>query len=181
MRFAKGHGTGNDFVVLPDPDGRLELTPGLVRRLCDRHEGIGADGVLRAVRATAAGPGALAPATADRGPEWFMDYRNADGSAAEMCGNGIRVFARYLTEHGLAEGPQVAIATRAGTRLVRRPAVRGRGGQRRQPAPGMPGGLAGRPCRPVRSPRGGPGGVPRGRQRGGGAAGRGPCDRDAGP
>jgi diaminopimelate epimerase len=48
-----------------------------------------------------------------------MDYRNADGSVAEMCGNGIRVFARYLLDHGLAEGPELAVATRAGVRLVR--------------------------------------------------------------
>jgi len=114
MRFAKGHGTGNDFVILPDPDGELDLTEGLVARLCDRHFGIGADGVLRAVRAAAAGADA-----AGQQAEWFMDYRNADGSIAEMCGNGVRVFARYLIDHAMAIGPQLAIATRAGTRTVR--------------------------------------------------------------
>jgi len=111
MRFAKGHGTGNDFVIVPDLDGKLSLSPALAAALCDRHFGIGADGVLRVVRSAAAG--------VDQAAEWFMDYRNADGSLAEMCGNGIRVFARYLIEEGLTFGPEVAIATRAGTRTVR--------------------------------------------------------------
>jgi diaminopimelate epimerase len=111
MRFAKGHGTGNDFVLLPDPDDAIELSPELVRALCDRHFGIGADGVLRVVRAAAAG--------LDQPAEWFMDYRNADGGIAEMCGNGVRVFARYLIEEGLAAGPELAVATRAGLRTVR--------------------------------------------------------------
>src|SRR5271166_6221396 len=115
MRYAKGHGTGNDFIVVPDVDGRLDLGPELVRRLCDRHTGIGADGVLRVVAAAALGPAGSRPGVA----HWFMDYRNADGSVAEMCGNGIRVFARYLIEHGLAAGPDLAIATRAGVRQVR--------------------------------------------------------------
>jgi diaminopimelate epimerase len=150
MHFAKGHGTENDFVILPDPDGELDLTPALVRRLCDRRAGIGADGVLRVVEIevlaaalTESGPGAFraagaaddllasaaatalaAPATAAEAasgltPQWFMDYRNADGSVAEMCGNGVRVFTRYLIEHGLAHGPEFAIETRGGTRLVR--------------------------------------------------------------
>src|SRR5271165_3637444 len=114
MRFAKGHGTGNDFVILPDPDGQLDLTPKLVAALCDRHFGIGADGVLRVVRSAAAGRDAGGPAA-----EWFMDYWNADGSVAEMCGNGVRVFAKYLVDEGLAAGPELAIATRAGTRTVR--------------------------------------------------------------
>ncbi len=113
MRYAKGHGTGNDFVVLPDLDDRLDLSPELVRRLCDRRTGIGADGVLRVVRVRANGAGRAGA------PSWFMDYHNADGGVAEMCGNGIRVFARYLTDHGLAAGPEIAIATRAGTRVVR--------------------------------------------------------------
>lgn len=115
MRFAKGHGTGNDFVILPDPDGQIDLTAGLVARLCDRHFGIGADGVLRVVRTTAAS----AREAAGQAAEWFMDYRNADGSVAEMCGNGVRVFARYLLEQGLAVGPEVTVGTRAGLRSVR--------------------------------------------------------------
>jgi diaminopimelate epimerase len=112
MRFAKGHGTGNDFVILPDPDGLLDLPAELVARLCNRHTGLGGDGVLRVVRTAAAGvPGEPAA-------EWFMDYRNADGSLAEMCGNGVRVFARYLLDEGLAEGPELVVATRAGPRAV---------------------------------------------------------------
>jgi diaminopimelate epimerase len=110
--FTKGHGTGNDFVILPDPDGSLELTPRLVAALCDRRRGIGADGVLRVVR-TAKHPDAVGHA---REAEWFMDYRNADGSIAEMCGNGVRVFTRYLVTSGLTTaGPEgLPIATRAG-------------------------------------------------------------------
>ena len=131
MRFAKGHGTENDFVILVDPDGDQGLSPGLAARLCDRRAGIGADGVLRAVRTTAlaggagngsaAGPGAGAAhrPQADPAPEWFMDYRNSDGSPAEMCGNGIRVFARYLADRGLAAGPAFTVATRCGARRVR--------------------------------------------------------------
>ncbi len=108
MRFAKGHGTGNDFLILPDPDDTAVLPPDLVAGLCDRRTGLGADGILRAVRTSAGGPAG-----------WFMDYRNADGSIAEMCGNGIRVFARYLLRHGLAAGPHFTVATRAGLRQVR--------------------------------------------------------------
>ncbi len=106
MRFLKGHGTGNDFVVLPDHGGRLDLTAELVRALCDRHRGLGADGVLRVVRQ---GDG-----------RWFLDYHNADGSLAEMCGNGVRVYARYLADAGLVEeGEPLVLATRAGDRRVR--------------------------------------------------------------
>ena len=117
MRFAKGHGTENDFVILPDPDGAIDLSPGLAARLCDRRAGLGADGVLRAVQAN--GVAADPAAGADHAAEWFMDYRNADGSLAEMCGNGIRVFGRYLLDHDLVTGPEFVVATRAGTRLVR--------------------------------------------------------------
>ena len=114
MRFAKGHGTGNDFVLLPDPDGTLDLTPELVRRLCDRRFGIGADGVIRVVRS------AKHPDAVDQAGEaaWFMDYHNADGSLSEMCGNGIRVFARYLTETGLVDAAAFPVATRTGPVLA---------------------------------------------------------------
>jgi len=114
MRFAKGHGTGNDFVILPDPDNDLDLTAALVARLCDRHFGVGADGVLRVVRTAAVGAEA-----SGQQAEWFMDYRNADGTIAEMCGNGVRVFAKYLIEQGMATGPELPIATRAGVKTVR--------------------------------------------------------------
>ncbi|MBP2473683.1 diaminopimelate epimerase [Crossiella equi] len=112
VEFTKAHGTQNDFVVLPDPDGALDLTDTVVRALCDRQRGLGADGVLRVVR-TAALPDAP-PGT--EGAEWFMDYRNADGSIAEMCGNGVRVFARYLVERGWAAIGEFTIGTRAGLR-----------------------------------------------------------------
>ncbi|MFD6566290.1 diaminopimelate epimerase [Micromonospora profundi] len=112
MQFTKGHGTGNDFVLLPDPDGQLDLTPGLVAALCDRRRGIGADGVLRVVRAAKHPDGAGQAGEA----EWFMDYWNADGSFAEMCGNGSRVFVRYLVDNGLVTptGAALPVATRAG-------------------------------------------------------------------
>jgi diaminopimelate epimerase len=115
IEFLKGHGTENDFILLPDPTGRLDLTPPRVRALCDRHRGLGADGVLRVV------PGALVrDAPPDNCPEdWFMDYRNADGSSAEMCGNGVRVFARYLADAGLVSGPEFQIGSRSGPRQVR--------------------------------------------------------------
>jgi diaminopimelate epimerase len=138
MRFAKGHGTGNDFLILPDPDDALDLSPGLVARLCDRRTGVGADGVLRVVRTDGRVPAGGRPGRDGRpevGPsgqdagvswgvvppgqaQWFMDYRNADGSLAEMCGNGARVFARYLLAHGLADGPAFTVATRDGARQV---------------------------------------------------------------
>ncbi|MDQ3989233.1 MAG: diaminopimelate epimerase [Actinomycetota bacterium] len=115
MDFVKGHGTENDFVVLPDPAGELELTPSRVRALCDRHRGLGADGVLRVV------PGSAVPdAPADTAPaEWFMDYRNADGTVAEMCGNGLRLFARYLCEAGWVDAAEFRVGTRSGPRTVR--------------------------------------------------------------
>lgn len=102
IRFLKGHGTGNDFVLLPDP---VDLDPRLISAICDRRLGIGADGVLAVV------------ATGSE-PAYFMDYRNADGSLAEMCGNGVRVFARYLVDAGLVPGGTFEVATRAGARRV---------------------------------------------------------------
>lgn len=115
MRFVKGHGTENDFVIIPDPEGRLELSPETVAAICDRRTGIGGDGVLRVV------PTARCPEVADQAgeAEWFMDYRNADGSLAEMCGNGVRVFARYLVDAGLAAPGEFGVVTRAGVRRVR--------------------------------------------------------------
>jgi diaminopimelate epimerase len=112
--FRKGHGTENDFVLLPDPDGALELTEARVRALCDRRRGLGADGVLRVVRTAALGEPVDAPPAA----EWFMDYRNADGSIAEMCGNGVRVFARYLVDAGLVGAGELVVGTRGGPKRV---------------------------------------------------------------
>jgi diaminopimelate epimerase len=119
LTYVKGHGTRNDFVILPDPAGELDLTPRLVRALCDRRAGIGADGVLRVVRTRAAGPQVAERAA---GAEWFMDYRNADGSVASMCGNGIRVFVAFCARAGWIAshaGDPVPVATRGGVRLVR--------------------------------------------------------------
>ncbi|MFI0229650.1 diaminopimelate epimerase [Streptomyces sp. NPDC017086] len=114
IAFLKGHGTENDFVILPDPDNALDLSPAAVAALCDRRAGLGGDGVLHVVR-SAAHPEARAMAGE---AEWFMDYRNGDGSVAEMCGNGVRVFARYLQHAGqLAEGDHT-IATRGGVKTV---------------------------------------------------------------
>lgn len=119
VAFTKGHGTGNDFVVIADPDGLLDLTDDHVAVLCDRRFGIGADGILRVVRSRSIDEGSDAAAV---GAEWFMDYRNADGSKAEMCGNGIRVFARYLAESGSAvlDDVPTLIGTRAGVKSVTR-------------------------------------------------------------
>ena len=110
IAFVKGHGTHNDFVLLPDLDGALDLTPELVIALCNRRGGIGADGVLRVVRSSADPDAAAMAAQAP----WFMDYRNADGSVSETCGNGLRVFARYLVDAGLEQPGQQTIATRGG-------------------------------------------------------------------
>lgn len=114
--FVKGHGTGNDFVLLPDLEGNLDLTREMVAGICDRRFGIGGDGVLRIVRSSATDDPAAT------GADIFMDYRNADGSLAQMCGNGIRVFVAYLIEQGLADPAGIDIATRGGVRrVVRRP------------------------------------------------------------
>jgi diaminopimelate epimerase len=115
VRYAKGHGTENDFVILFDPERALDLTPPLVQALCDRRRGLGADGVLRAVLAAADPEGAQM----SDGARWFMDYRNADGSVAEMCGNGIRVFARYLVATYRELAGEFAIASRGGLKRVR--------------------------------------------------------------
>ncbi|MYX72546.1 diaminopimelate epimerase [Streptomyces sp. BpilaLS-43] len=114
IAFLKGHGTENDFVIVPDPDNAIDLPASLVARLCDRRAGIGGDGLLHVVR-SAAHPEARAMAEQ---AEWFMDYRNADGSVAEMCGNGVRVFARYLQRAGLAAEGDLAVATRGGVKGV---------------------------------------------------------------
>jgi diaminopimelate epimerase len=118
INFTKGHGTGNDFVLFADPDGAVDLSAKQLAALADRHFGVGGDGVLRAVRSANIPEGA-AILEEDPHAEWFMDYHNSDGSIAEMCGNGIRVFARYLIDNGLAElnpGDTLPIGTRGGVR-----------------------------------------------------------------
>ena len=114
IAFLKGHGTENDFVIVPDPENTLDLPPAAVAALCDRRAGIGGDGLLHVVR-SAAHPEAkhMAPDA-----EWFMDYRNGDGSVAEMCGNGVRVFARYLQHAGHVTEGDLTVATRGGVKTV---------------------------------------------------------------
>ncbi len=122
LRFAKGHGTGNDFVLVADPDGERDISPDQVALLCDRHRGIGGDGLIRAVRTVHVPEGA---ALLGQHPEaeWFMDYRNGDGSLSEMCGNGVRVFVHFLIDQGLAvlaAGEALTIGTRGGVKVVAR-------------------------------------------------------------
>ncbi|WAC89784.1 diaminopimelate epimerase [Mycobacterium sp. Aquia_213] len=120
MIFAKGHGTQNDFVLLPDLDAELRLTAARVAALCDRRRGLGADGVLRITTAGAV----LKARVLDRLPDgvgaddWYMDYRNADGSTAQMCGNGVRVFAHYLRASGLESRDEFVVGSLAGPRMV---------------------------------------------------------------
>lgn len=131
VQFWKGHGTGNDFVLVLDPDGDLGISAEGVRAVCDRRFGVGGDGLIRVVRSVVLGE--------PSGAEWFMDYRNADGSTAEMCGNGARVFARLLVEQRLVTDQPFAFGTRGGDRtaLVAGDSVSVSMGVPRQPA-GVP-------------------------------------------
>lgn len=104
MDFIKAHGTGNDFVVVLDLADELEVSSALVQAVCDRHLGIGADGLIRIA------PGSDAP--------YFMDYRNADGSIVEMCGNGVRVVGKVLADRGLVGGEHLDLETRAGVKQL---------------------------------------------------------------
>ncbi len=116
LHFTKGQGTGNDFVLFADPDATVDLTPERIRAIADRRFGVGGDGVIRAVRSEAI-PEGRALVAVEPEATWFMDYHNADGTVAEMCGNGIRVFARYLTESGLVElapGETLTVGSRKG-------------------------------------------------------------------
>ncbi len=120
IEFTKGHGTGNDFILILDKPGQLSLTQDEVARMCDRHFGIGADGLI-IVKPTSASQEVSHLLETEPGAEWFMDYRNSDGSEAEMCGNGIRVFARFLLENELAtltEGSTLPVATRDGIKDI---------------------------------------------------------------
>ena len=107
MQFVKVHGAGNDFVLLPDLDDTLELHPAFVQRVCDRHLGVGGDGIIR-----------LAPARAGVNAHVFMDYWNADGSVAEMCGNGVRCVAKYVIDRAIITSDVVRVDTRAGVKPV---------------------------------------------------------------
>jgi diaminopimelate epimerase len=105
LKIWKYHGTGNDFVMLADLEDARPLDPALVASLCDRHLGVGGDGVIRVTR--------------DReGNDFFMDYRNADGSLAEMCGNGIRCLAAFAIDRGLTDAANLTVGTRDGTKHV---------------------------------------------------------------
>ncbi|OBG32147.1 diaminopimelate epimerase [Mycobacterium sp. E3198] len=120
MIFAKGHGTQNDFVLLPDLDAGLTLTAARVAALCDRRRGLGADGVLRITTAGAAVRAGVLERLPDGvgAGDWYMDYRNADGSTAQMCGNGVRVFAHYLRAAGLESRDEFVVGSLAGPRPV---------------------------------------------------------------
>ncbi|GFG96818.1 diaminopimelate epimerase [Mycobacterium timonense] len=120
MKFAKGHGTQNDFVVLPDLAAELGLTASRVAALCDRRRGLGADGVLRVTTAGAAAEADVLDRLPDgvAADDWYMDYRNADGSIAQMCGNGVRVFAHYLRASGLEGRDDFVVGSLAGPRPV---------------------------------------------------------------
>lgn len=109
LGFDKMHGLGNDFIVIEDWAGELELTAAQVARLCDRHFGIGADGVILVRRA-------LDPSAAA-----YMHYINSDGSLAGMCGNGIRCIAKYLVDHGQlpAGGDSMVVETLSGPKPIR--------------------------------------------------------------
>ncbi|MGO3152856.1 MAG: diaminopimelate epimerase [Galactobacter sp.] len=121
LDFQKLHATGNDFVIYTDVAGERDVSPEQVAALCDRHLGVGGDGLIRAVRSQQL-PEGQALLAADPEAEWFMDYRNGDGSIAEMCGNGVRAYAHFLTLNGLADISDTGlhIGTRAGVKIVKR-------------------------------------------------------------
>ncbi|MCH9729790.1 MAG: diaminopimelate epimerase [Actinomycetia bacterium] len=120
MQFAKGHGTENDFVLIVDLPAAIELRPAAVAALCDRRRGLGADGLLRVTAAGAAHEAGVLDELPEgvAADDWFMDYRNADGSVAQMCGNGVRVFAHYLRAAGLERRSQFVVGSLAGPRPV---------------------------------------------------------------
>jgi diaminopimelate epimerase len=101
-----GHGTLNDFVLIFDPENKLEISPTQVQNICNRQSGVGADGLIRIGK---------------QDSKWFMDYRNSDGSIAEMCGNGIRVMAKYLIENGHQGAGIFPISTRDGFKYLSAP------------------------------------------------------------
>lgn len=118
ISFTKGHGTGNDFVLILDPEGEISLSPKQIAKICNRQFGIGADGLIRVIKSQAHADGQKI-LSEEPNATWFMDYYNADGSAAEMCGNGSRVFAKFLIERALVsldDGQTLSIGTRAGVR-----------------------------------------------------------------
>ena len=119
----KAHATGNDFVVYLDEDGTHEPTADGVRFLCDRHFGIGGDGLIRLAHPQAVSDvneRQIADCAAGDA-DWFMDYRNADGSLAEMCGNGTRAITLFAQRQGIADQPSgkpFHLGTRAGVKVL---------------------------------------------------------------
>ena len=119
----KAHATGNDFVVYLDEDGTHEPTADEVRFLCDRHFGIGGDGLIRLAHPQAVSDvneRQIADCAAGDA-DWFMDYRNADGSLAEMCGNGTRAITLFAQRQGIADQPggkPFHLGTRAGVKIL---------------------------------------------------------------
>ena len=103
IKATYGHGTHNDFVLVFDENDEIRFTPDQIKRICDRKNGVGSDGLIKIIKKDGA---------------WFMDYANADGSVAEMCGNGIRVMARYLTDRGHQSSGIYAINTRDGRKFL---------------------------------------------------------------
>jgi len=106
LRFTKMHGLGNDFVVIDDRDETWDFDPDAIRWLCDRHFGVGGDGVIL-----------VRPAT-DGVSDYFMLYYNNDGTTAEMCGNGVRCFAKWLVDRGLVDGDTVTVQTLGGPKPI---------------------------------------------------------------
>ncbi len=104
LAFAKYHGTGNDFVMIEDVADRLMVDGDLARRLCDRRFGVGADGVIRVA------PGGDS--------DFFMDHRNADGTLAQMCGNGIRCLGKLVFDRGLTAKTEITVGTRSGVKQL---------------------------------------------------------------
>lgn len=106
LRFTKMHGCGNDFIVVDDVANEWDFDEEAVQLLCDRHFGIGADGLI------------LVRNASDPEGDFFMLYMNADGSLAEMCGNGVRVFAKYLDDAGRVNGDTIAVQTLGGIKRI---------------------------------------------------------------
>src|SRR2546423_10498608 len=100
LRFTKMNGAGNDFVMLDNLAGRIQLNREQISRICDRHRGVGADGILLLEKAA-------------NGADFRMRYYNRDGGEAEMCGNGARCFARFANKVAGATGP-ITFETPAG-------------------------------------------------------------------
>ncbi|MFQ5574956.1 MAG: diaminopimelate epimerase, partial [Terriglobia bacterium] len=111
VAFSKYHGLGNDFVIIKDFQSALRLSGQAVGQLCDRHFGIGADGLIIVCKEDE-------PASGTAAPSFSMIFHNSDGSTAEVCGNGLRCVAKFLRDEGEWSGENMSIGTAAGTRLI---------------------------------------------------------------